>query len=176
MKKTALALMFTAVVSNALFVSASYAEGPGSNGNPQQQQWKPGGQGQGQRPGGGQGQGPGGGQGQRPNHQGGDQGRPGGNQGRPEAHNDRGPGQSHPGARPGPQQREHFAFGGHDFRRGHPVPRDFRWDRYRVDDWRARGLYAPPDGYRWAYIDGNYVLIAVATGVITSIILNSVLH
>ncbi|WP_192456370.1 RcnB family protein [Musicola keenii] len=170
MKKAALALLIgTAVVSNALFVSASYAEGPGDNRGPQQQQqWKPGGQGQGQGPGGGQ----------QPGRQGGGQpGHQGGEQGRPDARNDRNPGQGRQEQRPGPQQqREHFAFSGHDFRRGHPVPRDFRWDRYRVDDWRGRGLYAPPSGYRWAYIDGNYVLIAVATGIITSIIINSALH
>ncbi|ACS83951.1 RcnB family protein [Musicola paradisiaca] len=156
MKKAALALFICTVVISNAFVPASYAEGPGDNRAPQQQPWNPG------NPGnpGNQGQG-------RQDHTGHDQGRP-------EARNDHGPGrQDH---RAGPPQREHFAFGGHDFRRGHPVPRDFRWDQYRMDDWRGRGLYAPPSGYRWAYIDGNYVLIAVATGIITSIILNSALH
>lgn len=62
---------------------------------------------------------------------------------------------------------------GYDFRPGKPVPRSFRGDRYRVYDWRGYGLPKPPRGHHWSYIDGNYVLIAVATGVITSIILNN---
>jgi len=45
-----------------------------------------------------------------------------------------------------------------------------------VNDWRERGLREPPRGEHWAYVDGNYVLIAVATGIITSIILDSVVH
>ena len=31
-------------------------------------------------------------------------------------------------------------------------------------------------GYHWANIDGNYVLIAAATGVITALVLNSALN
>ncbi|MEN5016399.1 RcnB family protein [Erwinia sp. Eh17-17] len=80
-------------------------------------------------------------------------------------HSDRG--------RAGPHERDHFAWNGHDFRRGHPAPERFRGDDYRVNDWRDRGLYEPPHGAHWAYVDGNYVLIAAATGVITSIIIGS---
>lgn len=76
-------------------------------------------------------------------------------------------------ARRGPNERDHFAWNGHDFRRGHPAPDRFRGDDYRVDDWHDRGLYEPPRGEHWAYVDGNYVLIAAVTGVITSIILGN---
>lgn len=69
--------------------------------------------------------------------------------------------------------RDHFAWNGHDFRRGHPVPHAYRGPHYRVDNWRERHLPPPPRGQYWSYIDGNYVLIAAATGVITSLILNS---
>lgn len=72
--------------------------------------------------------------------------------------------------------RDHFAWNGHDFRRGHPMPQEYRGPHYRVDDWRERDLPAPPRGQYWSYIDGNYVLIAAATGVITSLILNSAFH
>lgn len=72
--------------------------------------------------------------------------------------------------------RDHFAWNGHDFRRGHTAPQEFRSDRYRVNDWRERGLHEPPRGEYWSNIDGNYVLIAAATGVITSIILNSAVN
>ncbi|KAA8996156.1 hypothetical protein FJU30_22600 [Affinibrenneria salicis] len=68
---------------------------------------------------------------------------------------------------------DRFAWHGHDFRRGHPVPPRYRGDSYRVNDWRTRGLYRPPVGQHWAYIDGNYVLIAAATGIITAMILGN---
>lgn len=74
------------------------------------------------------------------------------------------------------ENRNHFAWNGHDFRRGHTAPQEFRSDRYRVNDWRDRGLKEPPRGEYWSNINGNYVLIAAATGVITSIILNSAAH
>lgn len=57
-----------------------------------------------------------------------------------------------------------------DFRKGRPLPEKYRGEGYQVSDWRKHGLKAPPAGHRWQNIDGNYVLIAVATGVITSVI------
>jgi len=71
---------------------------------------------------------------------------------------------------------DRFAWNGHDFRRGYPAPQAFRGPHYRVDDWRDRGLYEPPRGEHWAYIDGNYVLVAAATGIITAILLNNALN
>lgn len=53
------------------------------------------------------------------------------------------------------------------------MPPEYRGPHYRVDDWRARRLPEPPRGQYWSYIDGNYVLIAAATGVITSLILSN---
>jgi Ni/Co efflux regulator RcnB len=73
-------------------------------------------------------------------------------------------------------ERDHFAWRGHDFRKGHPMPHGFHDDGYRVSDWRGRGLPAPPSGHHWSYIDGNYVLIAAATGVVASILLSGALN
>ncbi|WP_261642748.1 RcnB family protein [Erwinia mallotivora] len=56
------------------------------------------------------------------------------------------------------------------FRKGHALEARYRGDGYRVNDWQKHGLKAPPPGHRWQNVDGNYVLIAVATGVITSVI------
>ncbi len=75
--------------------------------------------------------------------------------------------------RGGPDMPRHFAYKGHDFERGKPVPEDYRGGDYRVSDWHDKGLPPPPEGQHWAYVDGNYVLIAATTGIITSIILNS---
>ncbi|MBM7342659.1 RcnB family protein [Pantoea coffeiphila] len=92
----------------------------------------------------------------------------------PDRHDNRGPDRDrHERFRPA--ERDRFAWNGHDFRRGQPLPPHFRGYDYRIDDWHRRGLYEPPRGAYWGYIDGNYVLIAAATGVITSIILGSAL-
>lgn len=40
----------------------------------------------------------------------------------------------------------------------------------RVPDYRKHGLKAPPKGHEWRKVDNDYVLIAVATGVISSVI------
>ncbi|MBJ7220667.1 MULTISPECIES: RcnB family protein [unclassified Brenneria] len=74
------------------------------------------------------------------------------------------------------RERDHFAWNGNDFRKGQAAPKHFRGDNYRVNDWRVRGLREPPAGQHWAYINGNYVLIAAATGIITAILLNSALN
>lgn len=73
-------------------------------------------------------------------------------------------------------RRDDFRWRGYDFRRGYAIPGPFRGDRYWVRDWHGYGLPSPPPGHQWRSIDGNYVLIAVATGVITSILLNNVLR
>jgi Ni/Co efflux regulator RcnB len=44
------------------------------------------------------------------------------------------------------------------------------WNRGEHVDYRERHLRAPPSGYEWRLVDGNYVLAAVATGVIASVI------
>ncbi len=46
------------------------------------------------------------------------------------------------------------------------------WDRGDRIDYREYHLSAPRRGYEWRVVDGNYVLAAVATGVIFSIIAN----
>jgi Ni/Co efflux regulator RcnB len=62
----------------------------------------------------------------------------------------------------------------HRFQRGDQVPYQFRQRQYYVNDWRAhRGLYAPPYGYQWVQADsGDYLLMALATGLIANLLLN----
>ena len=45
------------------------------------------------------------------------------------------------------------------------------WDRGERVDYRQYHLHRPPDGYEWRLVDGNYVLAAVATGVIASVVI-----
>jgi Ni/Co efflux regulator RcnB len=55
--------------------------------------------------------------------------------------------------------------------------RDEDWKRGEQVDYREHHLRAPPHGYEWRMVDGNYVLAAVATGVISSVIVaNAVAH
>jgi len=50
------------------------------------------------------------------------------------------------------------------------------WGRGDQVDWHAHHLNAPPNGYEWRQVDGNYVMAAVATGVIASVIVASSVH
>ncbi|WP_455924109.1 RcnB family protein [Pseudomonas putida] len=104
-------------------------------------------------------------------HQGGPQ--QGGGQGRPPQHG--GPQQQHrPGPGPGRDQgfrpqagmpRPHS-----EWHRGGFAPPQYRNDRYWVTDWRARHLRQPPRDHRWLYVNGDYVLVGIATGAIVQIL------
>lgn len=56
------------------------------------------------------------------------------------------------------------------WRRGGYVPGPYR--HYYVQDWGYYGLRPPPRGYRWVYADGNFLLMALTTGLIADVILN----
>jgi Ni/Co efflux regulator RcnB len=60
----------------------------------------------------------------------------------------------------------------HDWYRGSRLPREYNSRHYVVDDWRGHHLSAPPSGYHWVQAGGDYVLAAIATGVIAAILLN----
>jgi Ni/Co efflux regulator RcnB len=50
------------------------------------------------------------------------------------------------------------------------------WNRGEHVDYRHYHLHAPPRGYEWREVDGNYVLAAIATGVIASVVIASATH
>lgn len=58
---------------------------------------------------------------------------------------------------------------------GRALPDSYRGDAYAVRDWQNRGLYEPPPGYGWQYVDGQYVLVAVATGIVAATLLGALL-
>jgi Ni/Co efflux regulator RcnB len=73
------------------------------------------------------------------------------------------------------QHDDHPAPGGQhyvqhtEWKKGyHMAPSD--WSRGQQVDYRQHHLNAPPRGYEWREVDGNYVMAAVATGVIASVI------
>ena len=60
----------------------------------------------------------------------------------------------------------------HPWRRGQRLPSSYR-SRYQEVDWRSSHLHAPRHGYHYVRDDsGNILLVAVATGLIASIIAN----
>ncbi|MNR90400.1 hypothetical protein D3C72_213840 [compost metagenome] len=61
----------------------------------------------------------------------------------------------------------------HNFYKGGHIPREYRGHQYVVNDWRSHRLSPPPRGYNWVQTGGDYVLIAIATGVIAQIILGN---
>jgi Ni/Co efflux regulator RcnB len=50
------------------------------------------------------------------------------------------------------------------------------WNRGDHIDYRQHHLRTPPRGYEWREVDGNFVLGAVATGIIASVIVESATH
>lgn len=67
----------------------------------------------------------------------------------------------------------YFDPGYRAWRRGDRLPSYYR-DRYDEVDWRDCGLRAPPRGYHYVEDDrGNYLLVAIATGVILSVLLSN---
>jgi Ni/Co efflux regulator RcnB len=57
------------------------------------------------------------------------------------------------------------------YQRGQRLDARYRDNRYYVSDYLRHGLRAPPRGYRWQRVDDNYILAAVATGLIASVII-----
>ena len=59
------------------------------------------------------------------------------------------------------------------YRRGGRLPPEYRGPHYVVTDWRHAHLREPPRGYEWVRSDnGDFLLVAVATGIITDTLLN----
>lgn len=59
-----------------------------------------------------------------------------------------------------------------EMRRGGYLQSEYRGSRYVVSDWRSRRLSAPPRGYQWVQANNDYVLAAIATGLIAQVLLN----
>ncbi|MEJ8851778.1 RcnB family protein [Variovorax rhizosphaerae] len=57
-----------------------------------------------------------------------------------------------------------------EWRRGGRVPNEYRGRNYVVNDYRAYRLNPPQRGYQWVGVGGDYVLAAIATGIIAQII------
>jgi Ni/Co efflux regulator RcnB len=75
------------------------------------------------------------------------------------------------------QGRAHFdnhrgAGPNYQFHTGDRMPAEYRHRQYVVNDWRSHQLSAPPRGYQWVQSGSDYVLVAIATGIILQLFLN----
>lgn len=84
---------------------------------------------------------------------------------------DRGPGYG-PGPGPDRYDRDGRYYRDRDNYRPRFVRGAYFRDRgYVVTNWDDYGLRRPPRGNHWVYIDGEFLLVAIATGLIADIIL-----
>ena len=76
-----------------------------------------------------------------------------------------------PGPPPGRHQNNGWR-GQSWYRSGGRLPPSYRGNRrYWVNDWRGNRLPPPRSGYRWVRSDnGDFLMVAITTGVIASII------
>jgi len=87
-----------------------------------------------------------------------------------------GPGHDHPPPPPGHGYSHYHGMydqGRHEgwYKRGGYLPPAYRGRQYVVSDWHRDHLRPPPRGYHWVRSDnGDFLLVAVTTGVIASII------
>lgn len=97
---------------------------------------------------------------------------------------DRYRGDARPGYRPGPPPHAsrpgpppHSNAGGrgagprHDIYRGARLPTYYRTPHYVVQDWRYHRLPAPPRGHYWVQVGADYLLVAIATGIVVQLML-----
>jgi Ni/Co efflux regulator RcnB len=70
-------------------------------------------------------------------------------------------------------QPQRYAYAQPRFYRGGYLPYEYRTRPYYVSNWNAYpGLYAPPYGYQWMNVDGQFLLVALATGLIANALVN----
>ncbi|GGH02611.1 RcnB family protein [Silvibacterium dinghuense] len=81
-----------------------------------------------------------------------------------------GPGPGGPGGHDNHQYVRH-----NDWRKGRRMAQG-DWARGERVDYQRYHLKPPPRGYEWREVDGNYVMAAVATGLIASVIVASTVH
>jgi len=78
----------------------------------------------------------------------------------------------HPNARRN-DRHEYYNARGPQFRRGGYIPYEYRSRQYVVTQYAPYHLSPPPRGHQWVQVGSDYVLIAIATGLIANIILNN---
>ena len=55
-------------------------------------------------------------------------------------------------------------------KRGEQLPPRYRTHHYVVENWQAHRLSEPPRGHQWVQAGTDYALVAIATGVVTEVL------
>jgi len=55
-------------------------------------------------------------------------------------------------------------------KRGEQLPPRYRTHHYVVENWQAHRLTEPPPGHQWVQAGSDYALVAIATGVVTEVL------
>lgn len=55
-------------------------------------------------------------------------------------------------------------------KRGEQLPPRYRTHHYVVENWKAHRLSEPPRGHQWVQAGSDYALVAIATGVVTEVL------
>ena len=69
-------------------------------------------------------------------------------------------------------RHDRYPDGRREWKRGDHLPREYRDRQYVVEDWRMHRLPPPPAGHVWVQAGAEYLLVAVATGLIVQLLLN----
>lgn len=79
---------------------------------------------------------------------------------------------AHPHGMPPGQAKKRMGAGPqHKWVKGTRLPYQYRTPHYVVNDWRHHGLKQPPRGYQWVQYGSDYMLVAIASGIISQLIL-----
>jgi Ni/Co efflux regulator RcnB len=70
------------------------------------------------------------------------------------------------------EERHFYNARGGEFHRGGRLPPELRHRQYVVSNWRAYRLAPPPRGYQWVQVGPDFVLAAIATGIIVNLIVS----
>lgn len=71
------------------------------------------------------------------------------------------------------EQQERGAGPNHSYHKGDRLPKAEHRKQDVVSDWRGHHLSAPPRGYHWVQSGSDFVLVAIATGIISQLLLNN---
>jgi len=55
-------------------------------------------------------------------------------------------------------------------KRGEQLPPRYRTHHYVIENWKAHRLTEPPPGHQWVQAGSDYALVAIATGVVTEVL------
>lgn len=55
-------------------------------------------------------------------------------------------------------------------KRGEQLPPRYRTHHYVVENWKTHRLTEPPPGHQWVQAGSDYALVAIATGVVTEVL------